>query len=75
MHGSYTDPNAQVLHQVEYAWVHSMGEIVTVLANAGLHIEFLHEFPFAVEKHLPFLRPGKGSPASIPHPICVAEYR
>ncbi|MFN8476017.1 MAG: class I SAM-dependent methyltransferase [Anaerolineae bacterium] len=29
-----------------YNWDHSMGEIITVLAQAGLHIEFLHEFTF-----------------------------
>ena len=53
--GSYADPDAPVQHRVEYAWAHSMGEIVTVLAEAGLRIEFMHEFPFAVWKMLPFM--------------------
>lgn len=44
--GSYADPTAHVEQPVEYSWVHSMGEIVTALADAGLRIEFLHEFPF-----------------------------
>jgi SAM-dependent methyltransferase len=30
-----------------YAWVHNIGEIVTALADAGLLIEFLHEFRHA----------------------------
>jgi hypothetical protein len=34
----------------EYAWDHSLGEIVTAVANAGLHVEFLHEFPFVLWK-------------------------
>ncbi len=53
--GSYADPDAVVEQEVEYAWTHSMGEIVTVLADAGLRIEFLHEFPFVVWKMLPFM--------------------
>lgn len=52
--GSYADPTAQVRQPVEYGWVHSMGEVVSAVAGAGLRIEFLHEFPF-VEWPLPFL--------------------
>ncbi len=42
--GSYADPDADFTH-VSYAWNHSLGEIVTALAAAGLKIEYLHEFP------------------------------
>jgi hypothetical protein len=52
--GSYADESADVAAPVEYAWVHSLGEIVTAVANAGLRIELLHEWPF-VEWKLPFL--------------------
>jgi SAM-dependent methyltransferase len=52
---SYADPAAPVTGQVEYAWQHSMGEIVTSLAGAGLRIEFLHEFPFTVFRAMPYL--------------------
>jgi 2-polyprenyl-3-methyl-5-hydroxy-6-metoxy-1,4-benzoquinol methylase len=52
--GSYADPTAQVRQPMEYGWVHSMGEIVSAVAGAGLRIEFLHEFPF-VEWPVPFL--------------------
>jgi SAM-dependent methyltransferase len=58
--GSYTDRAAHVGHTVEYGWMHSVGEVVTALVEAGLLIKFLHEFPFAVEKQLPFLVPGDG---------------
>jgi hypothetical protein len=52
--GSYADPSAHVVQPVEYSWVHSMGEIVSALAGAGLRIDFLHEYPF-VEWPVPFL--------------------
>ena len=52
--GSYADPTAQVRQPVEYWWAHSMGEIVSAVAGAGLRIQFLHEFPF-VEWPVPFL--------------------
>jgi SAM-dependent methyltransferase len=65
-YGSYADPDAKVEQPVEYGWSHSIGEIITVLAEAGLRIEFLHEFPFTVFRATPFLvgsddRDGPGS--------------
>ncbi len=53
--GSYADRDAHVSLTVQYAWPHSMGEVVTVLAEAGLRIDFLHEFPFLFYPMLPFL--------------------
>jgi SAM-dependent methyltransferase len=44
--GSYADRSADVGDLTEYGWNHSLGEIVTALIDAGLRIEFLHEFPF-----------------------------
>jgi SAM-dependent methyltransferase len=44
--GSYADRDAPTEGLVEFAWDHSLGEIVTSLADAGLHIEFLREFDF-----------------------------
>jgi SAM-dependent methyltransferase len=52
--GSYADPAAAMETPHEYSWQHSMGEIVTAIASAGLRIEFLHEFPF-LEWPVPFL--------------------
>lgn len=43
---AYADPNAKLKHSTEYGWQHTLGEIVTVLIQAGLSIEFLHEFEF-----------------------------
>ncbi len=59
--GSYSDRQAHVTQSVQYAWPHSMGEIVTVVAEAGLRIDFLHEFPFVFYQMLPFLEQRDGA--------------
>ena len=41
--GTYTNNDADIISK-EYGWNHGLGEVVTALTNAGLHIEFLHEF-------------------------------
>lgn len=45
--GSYADLDAEFEHTEQYQFSHSLGEIVTALTECGLHIEFLHEFPWA----------------------------
>ena len=42
--GSYADRDAPTGPLVEHGWDHSLGEIVTALIEAGLVIDFLHEF-------------------------------
>ena len=46
VHGSYADPAADVHGMTEYGWNHGLGEIVTALADAGLRIDSLREYPF-----------------------------
>jgi ubiquinone/menaquinone biosynthesis C-methylase UbiE len=46
--GSYADRDAPTGGLVEFGWDHSMGEIVTSLASAGLRIEFLREFDYVM---------------------------
>jgi len=55
---TYADRTATVSQTREYQWVHPLGDIVTALTNAGLRIEFLHEFPFCAYGKFPFLRQG-----------------
>jgi SAM-dependent methyltransferase len=71
--GSYADPVAKIPPHKEYEWMHGMGEIITSLCDAGLKIEFLHEFPYLCYAQLPFMEKGKdgnwrlpGSEESIP---------
>lgn len=50
----YADQSARLTHP-SYEWIHSLDSIVSSLAGAGLHIQFLHEFPFCAWQALPFL--------------------
>lgn len=52
--GSYADPTARVEQSHKFLWPHSMGELMTAVAAAGLRIESLHEFPWA-DRPLSFL--------------------
>jgi SAM-dependent methyltransferase len=52
--GTYAEPNAECKH-VSYEWVHSLSDIVNALIEAGLRLEFLHEFPFSTSGDCPFL--------------------
>ena len=44
--GSYAAPERHLEHTRQYEWPHGLGEIVTALVDAGLHVEFLHEHPW-----------------------------
>lgn len=57
--GSYADLTADVDAEVEHSWLHSLGEIVTRLANEGLRIELLDEKP-VLDWPAPFLEPLGG---------------
>jgi SAM-dependent methyltransferase len=60
--GSYAAAAGQTVHREVYEWAHTVGEIVTALARAGLRVEYVHEFPFlffdAFAPH-PLLHQGK----------------
>ncbi len=40
--GTYADDSSKMLSK-EYGWNHGLGEVISVLTEAGLHIEFLKE--------------------------------
>ena len=42
--GDYADPEA-IVENPSYEWTHSMSDIINALIDAGLRIDFLHEFP------------------------------
>ena len=54
--GTYADRAATLQHRTTYSWPHPTSEVVTALIDAGLRIEFFHEFPFTVEAWFPFMR-------------------
>lgn len=41
-----------------YIWNHGLGDVVNALIDAGLTIEFLHEFPYAARAKFPFMQQG-----------------
>ncbi len=53
--GSYADEEAKLQNKIEYGWVHDLSYIVNSLINAGLRLEFIHEYPFVSWKMFPFL--------------------
>ena len=56
--GTYTDAEANTVHNDSYEWPHSLGEVVSVLAASGLTIEFLHEFDHLCWKGMACMAPG-----------------
>ena len=42
---SYTDGDDPIPRPENYRWAHTLGDVVTAVAGAGLRIEFLHEHP------------------------------
>ena len=66
--GSYADRNAPTDGLIEHGWNHSLGEIVTALVDAGLHLEFLHEFDF-VDWPIGFLVEGADGRWRLPAPV------
>ncbi len=54
---TYTDGDA-ILSTPNYEWTHSLGEVITALASAGLQIVNVHEFPFCAWRRFPWLELG-----------------
>jgi hypothetical protein len=53
--GTYADPDAVLPEPVSYQWMHPIGEIVQAVLDAGLQVEFLHEFPVEAWRRFPFM--------------------
>ena len=52
--GTYADRGMHFEHRVTYDFPHPVSEVLTALIDAGLRIEFLHEFPFSAYLVWPF---------------------
>jgi SAM-dependent methyltransferase len=57
MAGSYATNNQGETASF-YIWNHGLGEVINAIIDAGLTIEFLHEFPFAARAKFPFMEKG-----------------
>jgi ubiquinone/menaquinone biosynthesis C-methylase UbiE len=53
--GTYADPTADIKTPVSYEWNYQMGTVVSSLIDAGLRIEFLHEFDYTFYAAFKFL--------------------
>lgn len=53
--GTYADRAAKLQNRVTYSWPHPTSEVISALIDAGLRIDFFHEFPFTVEQVFPFM--------------------
>lgn len=55
--GDYADASFVATHE-GHEWIHPAGSIVNSLIDAGMRIDFFHEFPFCVWRCLPFAERG-----------------
>ena len=56
--GTYTNNDSDIISK-EYGWNHGLGEVVSALTEAGLQIEFLHEFEESPYDVLPAMKKTK----------------
>jgi SAM-dependent methyltransferase len=53
--GTYADLEAVVENVVTYEWQHTFSDILNALAEAGLRMEEVKEYPYSVYKQLPMM--------------------
>jgi ubiquinone/menaquinone biosynthesis C-methylase UbiE len=58
--GDYTDRSVKLQNDVTYEWPHPTSAVLTALIDAGLRIEFFHEFSFTPWAQLPSLMYDEG---------------
>ena len=51
---------------VVYGWPYTLGDVVSSLAEVGLRVDFLHEFPFSESPHVDFLVQGQDGTWRLP---------
>ncbi len=56
--GTYTDPDAHVVHRTTHEWQHGLGEVVTALLRAGLVLTALEEHRFVEWQAHPHMELG-----------------
>ncbi|GAB3553748.1 SAM-dependent methyltransferase [Actinopolyspora lacussalsi] len=79
--GSYADWEAETAHNTVTEWHHTLGDVVSALAGAGLRIEFLHEhdtIPFQryatlVHDGSHFRYPGRSARSPLMYSLAAAK--
>jgi SAM-dependent methyltransferase len=68
----YADPNATLTNRVTFNFPYPIAEVVTSVIEAGLRLDFLHEFPFTTYEILPLAeRVGPRTYRLTKHDGCV----
>ncbi len=77
---SYTDGSSPLEHTQNVQFQHTVGQIVTAIAGAGLRIEFLHEHDFDYFQRFGSMQTANrqnlpAAPRPAPHPNAVLAAR
>ena len=72
--GTYTDDGGKKIMSKEYAWNHGLGELISSLAEAGLHIEFLKEHNLSPYNIFPGLVKNKDGLYELPDSLYPLLY-
>ena len=67
MTGSYATNNQGETASF-YIWNHGIGDVINAIIDAGLVVEFLHEFPFAARAKFPFMEKDEAGWWHLPEP-------
>lgn len=67
--GSYVDLDAKLEHTTTYEWNHPVSEVVNTTIDAGLRLEFLHEFPYTFHRALPYMIEDSAGWWRLPPPL------
>ena len=52
------DQGHQFLNKERYEWMHTTSEVINVLIDQGLRLDFFHEFPFCFFPMHPSMKQG-----------------
>lgn len=63
---TYSGDATQLVACRTYEWIHSLSRVVGALLDAGLVLEFLHEYPFLPWRPFPMCVPAEGGMYRLP---------
>jgi hypothetical protein len=64
--GTYADLDAPTVHNRSVEWAHTLGDVVSAIAAAGLRIELLHEHDYTLFPRWSCLERGEGGIYRLP---------
>jgi 2-polyprenyl-3-methyl-5-hydroxy-6-metoxy-1,4-benzoquinol methylase len=64
--GTHADFDAETVHNHTYEWIHTLGDVVSAVIEAGLVLEFLHEHSYTLFPRWPFVEKSGGDTYRLP---------